>query len=145
MHNYGMQGYISKDGIRKLLNLKSLKIDDLDNLPTCESCLKGKMTKKHFVGQSALANSLLDLIHTNVCRPLNTPARGEFSYFMTFTNDHSGYGYVYRMRYISNAFWKFKEYRLKVENQTGHKIKALRSDYGGEYCLNMYLIARQCP
>ncbi|KAL0394432.1 UNVERIFIED_CONTAM: hypothetical protein Slati_4409400 [Sesamum latifolium] len=31
------------------------------------------MTKKPFVGQSAIANSLLDLVHTNVCGPLNTP------------------------------------------------------------------------
>ncbi|KAL0416293.1 UNVERIFIED_CONTAM: hypothetical protein Slati_3461200 [Sesamum latifolium] len=31
----------------------------------------------------------------NVCGPLNTPARGGHSYFITFTDDHSHYGYVY--------------------------------------------------
>ncbi|KAL0394380.1 UNVERIFIED_CONTAM: hypothetical protein Slati_4404200 [Sesamum latifolium] len=96
-------GHISKDRIRKLVDSKSLEIDDLDHLPTCESCLKGKMTKKPFVGQSAIANSLLDL-----------------------------YDYVYLMRYKSEAFGRFKEYRLEVENQTGRKIKALRSDRGAE-------------
>ncbi|KAL0445610.1 UNVERIFIED_CONTAM: hypothetical protein Slati_1688900 [Sesamum latifolium] len=49
-------GHISKDRIRRLVDSKSLEIDDLDHLPTCESCLKGKMTKKPFVGQSAMAN-----------------------------------------------------------------------------------------
>ncbi|KAL0434235.1 UNVERIFIED_CONTAM: hypothetical protein Slati_2757800 [Sesamum latifolium] len=82
------------------------------------------MTKKPFVGQSAIANSLLDLVHTDVCGPLNTPARGGFSYFITFIDDHSRYGYVYMMRYKSEAFEKFKEYRLEVENQTGHKIRS---------------------
>ncbi|KAL0427450.1 UNVERIFIED_CONTAM: hypothetical protein Slati_2919800 [Sesamum latifolium] len=53
------------------------------------------MTKKAFVGQSAIANGL--------------------------------------MRYKSEAFRRFKEYRLEVENQTNRKIKALRSDRGGEY------------
>ncbi|KAL0402173.1 UNVERIFIED_CONTAM: hypothetical protein Slati_4247200 [Sesamum latifolium] len=91
------------------------------------------MTKKPFIGQSAIVNSLLDLVHTDVCGPLNTPARGEFSYFITFTDDHLRYGYVYLMRYKSEAFGRFKEYRLVVENQTGPKIKALRSDRGGEY------------
>ncbi|KAK4411908.1 hypothetical protein Sango_0263800 [Sesamum angolense] len=91
------------------------------------------MTKKLFVGQSAFANGLLDLIHMDVCGSLNTPARGGFSYFITFTDDHSRYGYVYLMRYKSEAFRRFKEYRLEVENQTGHKIKALRSDRGEEY------------
>ncbi|KAL0409426.1 UNVERIFIED_CONTAM: hypothetical protein Sradi_1877000 [Sesamum radiatum] len=52
-----------------------------------------------FVGQSAIANSLFDLVHTEVCGPLNTPARRRFAYFITFTNDHSRYDYVYLMRY----------------------------------------------
>ncbi|KAL0439341.1 UNVERIFIED_CONTAM: Retrovirus-related Pol polyprotein from transposon TNT 1-94 [Sesamum latifolium] len=34
---------------------------------------------------------------------------------------------------VSEAFGRFKEYRLEVENQTNRKIKALRSDRGGEY------------
>ncbi|KAL0403952.1 UNVERIFIED_CONTAM: Retrovirus-related Pol polyprotein from transposon TNT 1-94 [Sesamum radiatum] len=37
------------------------------------------------------------------------------------------------MRYKSKAFGRFKEFRLEVENQTGHKIKILRLDRGGEY------------
>ncbi|KAL0453656.1 UNVERIFIED_CONTAM: Retrovirus-related Pol polyprotein from transposon TNT 1-94 [Sesamum latifolium] len=95
--------------------------------------LVGKMTKKPFVGQSAITNGLLDFAHTDVCGPLSIPARGGFSYFITFTDDHSLYGYVYLMRYKSEAFGRFKEYRLEVENQTNRKIKALRSDRGGEY------------
>ncbi|KAL0295139.1 UNVERIFIED_CONTAM: Retrovirus-related Pol polyprotein from transposon TNT 1-94 [Sesamum radiatum] len=126
-------GYISKDRIKRLVDTKSLEIGDLDHLPTCESCLKGKMTKKPFVGQSAIAKGLLDLVHTDVCGPLSIPAREGFSYFITFTDDHSRYGYVYLMRYKSEAFGRFKEYRLEVENQTNRKIKALRSDQGGEY------------
>ncbi|KAL0463254.1 UNVERIFIED_CONTAM: hypothetical protein Slati_0213000 [Sesamum latifolium] len=82
-------GHISKDRIRKLVDSKSLEIDNLDHLPTCESCLKEKMTKKPFVGQSAIANGLLDLVHTDVCGPLSIPARGGFAYFITFTDDHS--------------------------------------------------------
>ncbi|KAL0319620.1 UNVERIFIED_CONTAM: hypothetical protein Sradi_5223500 [Sesamum radiatum] len=102
-------GRISKDRIRRLVDSKSLEIDNLHHLPTCESCLKGKMSNKPFVGQSAIANGLLDLVHTNVCGPLSIPARGGFFYFITFTDDHSRYGYVYLMRYKSEAFRRFKE------------------------------------
>ncbi|KAL0386324.1 UNVERIFIED_CONTAM: Retrovirus-related Pol polyprotein from transposon RE2, partial [Sesamum radiatum] len=83
------EGHISKGRIRRLVDSKSLEIDNLDHLPTCESCLKGKMTKKPFVGQSAIGNGLLDLVHTDVCGPLSIPTRGGFSYFITFTDDHS--------------------------------------------------------
>ncbi|KAL0411176.1 UNVERIFIED_CONTAM: hypothetical protein Slati_3707300 [Sesamum latifolium] len=90
------------------------------------------MNKKSFVGQSAIANGLLDLVHTDVCGPLSIPARGGFSHFIIFTDDHSRYGYVYLMRYKSEAFRRFKEYRLQVENQTNCEIKALRSDEAEE-------------
>ncbi|KAL0455294.1 UNVERIFIED_CONTAM: hypothetical protein Slati_0868600 [Sesamum latifolium] len=132
-------GYISQDKIKRLVDSKSLEIDDLEYLLACESCLKRKMARKSIVGQSALANGLLDLIHTDVCGPLNTQGRGGFSYFITFIDDHSRYGYVYLMRYKSEAFVKFKEFRLEVENQTGHKIKTHRSDRGGEYLSGQFL------
>ncbi|KAL0451356.1 UNVERIFIED_CONTAM: hypothetical protein Slati_1113700 [Sesamum latifolium] len=118
-------GHISQDRIKRLVDSKSLEINDLDHLPACESCLKGKMTKKPFMRQSTLASCLLDLIHSDVCGPLNTQARGGFSYFITFTDDHSRYGYVYLMRYKFEAFGRFKEFRLEVENQTDRKINGV--------------------
>ncbi|KAL0445555.1 UNVERIFIED_CONTAM: Retrovirus-related Pol polyprotein from transposon RE1 [Sesamum latifolium] len=51
---------------------------------------------------------------TNVCGPLKTPARGGFSYFITFIDDHSWYGYVYLMRYKCEAFGRFKKTDLKL-------------------------------
>ncbi|KAL0288690.1 UNVERIFIED_CONTAM: Retrovirus-related Pol polyprotein from transposon RE2 [Sesamum radiatum] len=75
------------------------------------------MTKKSFVGQSAIAKGLLDLVHTDVCGPLSIPARGGFSYFITITDDHSRYGYVYLMRYKSEAFGVFLEKGFPSDNQ----------------------------
>ncbi|KAL0404233.1 UNVERIFIED_CONTAM: Retrovirus-related Pol polyprotein from transposon TNT 1-94 [Sesamum radiatum] len=43
------------------------------------------------------------------------------------------------MRYKSEAFGRFKEYRLEVENQTNRKIKAIRSDRGGEYLSDEFI------
>ncbi|KAL0295193.1 UNVERIFIED_CONTAM: Retrovirus-related Pol polyprotein from transposon TNT 1-94 [Sesamum radiatum] len=105
-----------------------IELKDCYYVPSME-----KMTKKPFVGQSAISKGLLDFVHTDVCGPLSILARGGFAYFITFTDDHSRYGYVYLMSYKSEAFGRFKEYRLEVENQTNRKIKALRSDRGGEY------------
>ncbi|KAL0451281.1 UNVERIFIED_CONTAM: Retrovirus-related Pol polyprotein from transposon TNT 1-94 [Sesamum latifolium] len=98
------------------------------------------MTKKPFIGQNVIPSNLLDLVHTNVCGPLNTLARGGFSYFLTLTNDYLRYSYVYLMRYKFEAFGRFKEYKLEVENQTGRKIKAFRSDRGGEYLSGEFVV-----
>ena len=75
----------------------------------------------------------MELIHSDVCGPMSTTARGGYEYFITFTDDLSRYGYIYLMKHKSEAFEKFKEFQSEVQNQLGKKIKFLRSDRGGEY------------
>ena len=104
--------------------------------PTCESCILGKMIRLPFTGQGIRVTELLRLIHSNVYGPINVIARGGYQYFITFTNDMSRYGYIYLMRHKSQSFEMFKDFKAEVENQTDKKIKALRSDHGGEYLNN---------
>ncbi|GJU03856.1 retrotransposon protein, putative, ty1-copia subclass [Tanacetum coccineum] len=54
-------------------------------------------------------------------------------YFLTFTDDFSRYGYVYLLKHKHEVFETFKVFKSEVELQLGKKIKALRSDRGGEY------------
>jgi transposase InsO family protein len=91
------------------------------------------MTKAPFIGLPERALDLWELIHTDVCGPMSTSGRGGFQYFITFTDDFSTYGYVYLMKHKSGSLEKFKEFQNEVENQRDKKIKALRSDRGGEY------------
>ena len=83
--------------------LSDLKVDDL---PTCESSLEGKMTKRSFRTKGTRATECLGLMHTNVCDPMSIQARGGYEYFITFTDDYSRFGYVYLMRHKSDAFDK---------------------------------------
>ncbi|KAK8516826.1 hypothetical protein V6N12_049538 [Hibiscus sabdariffa] len=91
------------------------------------------MTKVPFSGKGERSSDLLGLIHSDVCGPMNTQARGGYQYFITFTDDFSRYGYIYLMRHKSEALEKFKEFKNEVQNQHGKSIKVLRSDRGGEY------------
>ncbi|GJV64007.1 retrotransposon protein, putative, ty1-copia subclass [Tanacetum coccineum] len=73
------------------------------------------------------------LIHTDVCGPFRHVSRQGASYFITFTDDYSRYGYVYSLKHKHEVFETFKVFKNEVENQLGKTIKALRSDRGGEY------------
>ena len=79
------------------------------------------------------ATDLLEIIHTDVCGPMNVEARGGYCYFLTFTDDLSRYGYIYLMKHKSETFEKFKEFQSEVKNHRNKKIKFLRYDHGGEY------------
>ena len=52
---------------------------------------------------------------------MSTCARGEYSYFITFTNDLSRYGYVYLMKHKSESFEMFKQFCNEVEKQIEKK------------------------
>ncbi|GJS64317.1 retrotransposon protein, putative, ty1-copia subclass [Tanacetum coccineum] len=48
---------------------------------------------------SRRATDLLGIIHTDVCGPLRHVSRQGASYFITFTDDYSRYGYVYLLKH----------------------------------------------
>ncbi|KAK8715561.1 hypothetical protein V6N13_042892 [Hibiscus sabdariffa] len=74
------------------------------------------MAKAPFNGKGERASDLLGLIHSDVCGPMNTQARGGLQYFITFTDDFSRYVYIYLMRHKSEALEKFKELKKEVHN-----------------------------
>jgi hypothetical protein len=94
-------GDINEKCIERLHKDGLLRSFDFESFDMCESCLLEKMTKAPFTGQSERVSALLELIHTDVCGPMSSVARGSFQYFITFTNGFSRYGYIYLMRHKS--------------------------------------------
>ena len=55
------------------------------------------------------------------------------SYFVTFIDDATRHVWVYAMKSKDETFSCFKKFLSSVQTQFEHKLKALRSDNGGEY------------
>ncbi|GJT85138.1 retrotransposon protein, putative, ty1-copia subclass [Tanacetum coccineum] len=123
---------VTSNGISVSLNGLLEKIND-ESYDKCKSCISGKMTKKPFNDNIERAIDLLGLIRTDVCGPFRHVSRKGNSYFLTFTDDFSRYGYVYLLKHKHEVFETFKVFKSEVELQLGKKIKALLSDRGGEY------------
>ena len=75
----------------------------------------------------------LQLIHSDVCSPMNVRARHGAYYFITFIDHYSRYGLVYLISYKSEALSCFKTFMNMVENQLDRRTKALRTDRSREY------------
>ncbi|RVW98913.1 Retrovirus-related Pol polyprotein from transposon TNT 1-94 [Vitis vinifera] len=78
-------------------------------------------------------SDVLELIHTDICGPFPTPSWNGQQYFITFIDDYSRYDYLYLIHEKSQSLDVFKNFKAEVENQLSKKIKAVRSDRGGEY------------
>ena len=71
------------------------------------------MAKAPFTRHGERAKYLLELIHTDVCGPMSINARGNYQYFITFTDDFSRYGYVYNISL--NLLKSSKNFRMKYK------------------------------
>ncbi|PNF37230.1 Retrovirus-related Pol polyprotein from transposon TNT 1-94 [Cryptotermes secundus] len=105
-----------------------------DTVPdTCISCIKGKFAKKPFRARKSKAKGLLDVIHSDLCGPMEVESWNGAKYILTFTDEFSRKVFVYFIKSKSEVFTVFCNFKALVENQVGKTIKALRTDNGGEY------------
>jgi len=82
---------------------------------------------------------ILELVHTDICGPMQTRSLGGAYYFLLFTKDCTRYSWVYFLSKKSQTFQCFREFKTLVEKQFGKSIKILRSDQGGEYKLGEFM------
>ena len=126
--NYGSLELLSKKSMVR--GLPYIKHPD----QFCEGCLLGKQFRNSFPKESySRAKKPLELIHTDVCGPISPSSLGKNNYFLLFIDDFSRKTWVYFLKQKSEVFEAFKTFKAAVENESGQKIKALRSDRGGEF------------
>lgn len=111
---------------------------EVEALPVCESCLEWKMTKRPFSAKGYRAKEPLELVHSDLCGPMNVQARGGFEYLITFIDDYSRYGYIYLMRRKPKCFEKFNEYRAETKKHLSKSIRTLGSDRGSKYLFGQF-------
>ena len=110
--------------------LKGAKTCKLD---FCEQCVLGKQKRVKFGTAIHNTEGILDYIHTYVWGPTKTASLGGKHYFVTFVDDFSRRVWVYTLKSKDEVFETFLVWKKMVENQTGRKIKVLRSNNGTKY------------
>ena len=95
-------------------------------------CIKGKQTnQRRYDANKSL--DVLELILIDICGPFPSPSWSGQLYFITFIDDYSRYDYICLIHEMAQSLDMFKNYKAEVENQLNKRIKAVRSDRGGEY------------
>ncbi len=94
----------------------------------------GKMQRKPFkMVDHKQSSRKLELVHSDVCGPIQIDSIGGNKYFVTFIDDYSHCVSVYFIKHKSEVPKKFQEFESIVTNETGQKIVKLRTDNGTEY------------
>ena len=119
--------------IRKMKKVRGLrKLKKPDNT-MCKQCQLGKMTKSSFKRKTYTSNELLELVHIDMCGPIEVQSYKGDRYIMLFLDNYSRMMTIMLLKKKSDAFKMFKWYLTRVEKEIGKSLKCLRSDRGGEF------------
>ncbi|KAM0042466.1 putative RNA-directed DNA polymerase, protein kinase RLK-Pelle-CrRLK1L-1 family [Helianthus debilis subsp. tardiflorus] len=100
----------------------------------CEGCILGKQIRLPFKAHSWRATKKLELVHADLCWPMQIQSLGRSLYYLLLIDDVSRMCWVYFITKKSDAFERFKVFKALVEKQSECATKVLRTDRGGELC-----------
>ncbi|KXJ71709.1 hypothetical protein RP20_CCG019894 [Aedes albopictus] len=125
-------GHLSASGMMRLKSIATgMKFED-ENLPRCVPCIQGKHQRQPFKAIGHRAGKVLELVHSDLCGPMETASLGGSRYILTFIDDASRKAFVYFLKSKTDVLEAFEDFKSYVENQTGERIKRIRTDNGKE-------------
>jgi len=127
-------GHMSEKGMAVLNKRGLFGSQKIGSLDFCEYCVLGKQKRVSFSAAKHTTKAILDYVHSDLWGPSQVPSKGGARYMLTFIDDFSRKTWVYILKQKSDVFQNFQQWKVMIENQTGKKIKILRTDNGLEFC-----------
>ncbi|CAI7796705.1 unnamed protein product [Closterium sp. NIES-53] len=128
--NIPMLQKLVKDGCLKGLEVKG----GATEIGSCPTCLETKFTKFPFSSSTGPAKAPLALVHMDVVGPTRALSLSGSRYFLTIVDDHTRAVWVYPLKTKGEvAAAVLKEWMPRAQRESGHKVKVIRTDNGGEF------------
>jgi hypothetical protein len=125
-------GHLHHGALRILRDISTGLPDfGIEQYDVCRGCAMGKYAKAPFPASDSRSAGILDLIHSDVSGRMSSPSLSGYQYYVLFIDDYSRKTWIYFLKTKGEVFKRFQEFKALVENQTGKKIRCLRSDNGG--------------
>lgn len=126
-------GHPSIPIVGNVLRYCNVRVPNRNISDFCTACCYGKMHKLPHPPSPHSYNTPLELIFMDVRGPSPAPSRCGSRYYLSFVDAYSRYTWIYPLTTKGASFDKFIEFKTLVENQFNCKIKAIQSDWGGEF------------
>jgi len=141
-------GHIGFEGIKQLAKDPACGIKLTSTaIEACAACLQGKQTRHPSSKPAQRASNTLDRVHSDLCGPMTPQSLGGAKYYICFRDDATSWMELEPIKKKSDAFGSIKKYFARCEVMHGVKIKAFRSDNGGEFtshALEEFLASSGC-
>lgn len=121
----------NKRHVKKLL--KEREIDFIEDDQFCGACMEGKQHRSSFSERKQRATEPGEVMHADLCGPMECASLGKARYFLCFTCDFSRIRMVYFLKEKSETAKKVAEMLQIIKNQRGRSVKIFQCDGGMEF------------
>lgn len=105
----------------------------------CEACLAGKHRRSPFPQSTEYRHTEpLGLLHGDLCGPITPPTPSGNRYFLLLVDDYSRFMWVALLPTKDQAPVAIRRIQAAAERKSGHKLRALRTDRGGEFTVSHF-------
>ena len=98
----------------------------------CDACQRAKSHQLPYSTSYHVTTVPLELIHSDVWHPA-IASSGGYKYYVSFVDDYTRFTWIYLLKHKSDVEQVFYNFQAHVERLLDCKIKAVQSDWGGEY------------
>lgn len=121
----------AKDHVKSVLTQRSISFNSHDFF--CEGCVFGKQHWMPFHESKNRANSIGELVHTDLCSPMQEISYGGARYMLLFCDDFSNYRCVYCIKSKADVALFVESSLDNAEAETRKRVQCIRSDNGLEF------------
>lgn len=101
----------------------------------CTGCLMSKQTRRPIPSRvNFSANKPLELVHGDLCGPINPETASGKKYVFLLVDDYSRVMWAYLLKSKGEALVAFKKFHALVEDGDERRIKTFRTDRGVNSC-----------
>lgn len=118
--------------VKKFLQNEGIDYD-CNEVLRCEACLYGKQHRGSFKNREEKSSTCGEIIHADVCGPMEENSLGGSRYFLLLKDDYSHFRFVYFLKQKSEVVDNIKKFVKLAQKEHGHNIRIFRSDNGTEF------------
>ena len=135
-------GHLGYDNLARLPSMVSgMKVEEADikkaaATEVCQPCIMSKQHRLSLPSSNTKTDYPLELVHMDVCGPMQETSLGGNKYVATFLDDFSRLSIAIPVPSKASVITTVKNVTTLLETQAGRKLRVVRTDRGGEYLNN---------
>jgi histone deacetylase 1/2 len=126
-------GHAHTNAVKSVLNLCKVPFTNKTTDLPCTFCSMGKSHRLHAPLSTTIYTKPFEVIHCDLWGPAPFVSYYGYNYYITFVDTFTKYTWIYFLKTKADALKAFTQFLALIQNQFQSTIKALQSDWGGEF------------